>query len=98
MDEHELRDIAEAAFKRHFGSVEIVRINVKPGFGCDDEPVVDINIIYEGPFEQLNGEGLLRVMSDVHSGMDAREGHDFGWPLLHFISKSDIGRRDPATV
>ena len=98
MDEHELRDIAESAFKRHFGNVEIVRINVKPGFGCDDEPVVDINIIYEGPFEQLNGEGLLRVMSDVHSGMDARKGHDFGWPLLHFISKSDIGRRDPATV
>ena len=103
MDEpkiQKIRKIAEEAFKHHFGNVEIVRINVKPGLGIDDDPIVDINIIYKGKYEQLNPAGLLRVKDEVHSGLDADADleQDAGWPLLHFISKSDIGRRDPATV
>ena len=98
MDEQKIREIAEEAFKRHFRNVEIVRINVKPGLGIDDEPIVDIKIIYKGKYEQLNPAGLLRVNDDVHSGLDADPEQYPGWPLLHFISKSDIGRRDPAKV
>ena len=47
MDERQIREIAEAAFNRQFADVEIVRINVWPGFVFeDDSPVVDVNIIY----------------------------------------------------
>lgn len=98
MDEQKIREIAEVAFKRHFGNVEIVRINVKPRLGLDDDPVVDIKIIYKGKYEQLNPAGLLCVNDDVHSGLDAHPEQYPGWPLLHFISKSDIGRRDPAKI
>ena len=98
MDEQKIREIAEDAFKRHFRNVEIVRVNVKTGLGIDDEPIVDIKIIYKGKYEQLNPAGLLRVNDDVHSGLDAHPDQYPGWPLLHFISKSDIGRRDPAKV
>ena len=33
MNEQQLREIAEAAFKRQFGDIEIVRINVRSGVG-----------------------------------------------------------------
>ena len=38
MNERQIREIAETAFKRHFGDVEIVRVNVEPGFDHDEAP------------------------------------------------------------
>ena len=99
MNEQEIREIVEAAFKRQFGDIEIVRINVRPGFGFeDDSPVVDVSIIYDGKYEQLNGRGFLRVQSELVSKAWREGKDDLGWPCLHFIPKSDIGQRDPATV
>ena len=99
MNNQQVREIAEAAFKARFGDIDIVSINVKPGFGFeDDSPVVDVNIIYDGTVEQLGGEGILRVLSEVVEKVweDAQDSP--GYPCAHFIAKSDIDQRDPATV
>ena len=100
MNDQQVREIAEAAFKARFGDIGIVSINVKPGFGFeDDSPVLDVNIIYDGTVEQLGGEGSLRVLSEVVEKVweDAQDSP--GYPCVHLIAKSDIGRQeDPATV
>ena len=98
MDNQQVRDISEAAFKARFGDIEVVSVNVKPGFDHCDDPVVDVKIIYDGTVEQLGGEGILRVQSDIFSKVwwDAEDSP--GYPCVHFIAKSDIGQRDPATV
>ena len=98
MNEQNIREIAETAFKARFGEVKVVRVNVRPRFDHDDDPVVDVNIIYDGKYEQLNPAGLLRVRSEVVSKAWRQVEDDIGFPLVHFIAKSDIGRRDPATV
>ena len=99
MDEQQIREIAEAAFKRQFADVKIVRINVWPGFGFeDDSPVVDVNIIYDGEYEQLNGRGFSRVLSELVDKAWREGKDDLGWPCVHFIPKSEIGEDDPATV
>ena len=98
MNEQRIREIAETAFKRHFGDVEVVRVNVRPGFDHDEDPKVDVKIIYDGKFEQLTGEGLLQVHSDIVSKTWREVEDDIGFPILYLISKSEIGRRDPATV
>ena len=98
MNEQEMRKIVEAAFKARFGDVELVRINVKPGVDFDGDPMVDIILIYDGKVEQLNGEGIVRVKHEVHTKFDADLENYPGWPLLHFIAKSDIGKRDPASI
>ena len=67
MNEQNIREIAETAFKARFGEVKVVRVNVRPRFDHDDDPVVDVNIIYDGKYEQLNPAGLLRVRSEVVS-------------------------------
>ena len=98
MDEQRVREIAEAAFKAHFGAVRVVRVNVRRGFDYDeDDPMVDVNIIYDGKYEQLSGQGLLGAVGD-HSKVWWDVEDSLGFPLVHFIAKSDIGRRDPATV
>ena len=33
MNEQQIREIAETAFKRHFGGVKLLGVNVKPGAG-----------------------------------------------------------------
>ena len=48
--------------------------------------------------EQDREARLLRVRSEVVSKAWRQVEDDLGFPLVHFIAKSDIGRRDPATV
>ena len=99
MNEQQVGEIAEMAFRARFGDVKIVRINVRRGFDYDeDDPMVDVNIIYDGKYEQLNAGGLLDVRTEIVSKV-WREAEDSpGFPLVHFIAKSDLGRRNPAEV
>ena len=87
MNNQEVREIAETAFKARFS--DIVRISVKPGFDYYDEPLVDVRIIYDGEVEQLGGEGILAVISDLVDKIWEAEDSP-GWPQVHFISKSDL--------
>ena len=99
MNEQQVREVAEAAFRRQFADVEIVRIDVWPGLGFeDDSPVVDVNIIYDGKYEQLNGRGFSRVLSELVDKTWREGKDDLGWPCVHFIPKSEIGQCDPASV
>ena len=98
MNEQEMREIVETAFKARFGDVELVSINVEPGVDFDGDPMVDINIIYDGKVEQLDGEGIVRMNHEVNTKFDADVEKPPGWPLLHYIAKSDIGNRDPASI
>ena len=98
MNEQQIREIAETAFKRHFGDVKLFRVNVRPGVDYYDDPKVDVNIIYDGEYEQLNAPGLLRVQSEIVDKVWWNAGDSPGFPILHFIARSSLGRRDPAAV
>ena len=98
MNEQEMREIVEAAFKARFGDVELVCINVKPSVDYDGDHVVNIKIIYDGKVEQLNGEGIVRVNHEVDTKFDADFEKPPGLPFLRYIAKSDIGKRDPASI
>ena len=101
MDKQRIREIAEAAFKAHFGDIDIVSINVKPDYDYHyDEPLVIVKIIYDAKVEQLLGQespNTIDVRSEIVDKVWRTEDSP-GWPLVRFIAKSDIGRRDPTTV
>ena len=96
MNSQQVRDIAEAAFKTRFCDIGIV--NVKPGFDHYDAPLVNVKIIYDAAYEDLNIEGIMSVRSELVDKVwrDVRDSP--GYPFVHFIAKSDIGQSDPATV
>ena len=102
MDSQQVRKIAEMAFQARFSDIDIVSVNVKPGLDYDDEPMLDVKIIYDGEVEQLIApdkvSDMLKVRTEIVSKVwwDAQDSP--GWPYVHLISMSDIGRRDPATV
>ena len=101
MTEQHIREIAETAFTCKFPEVVLHRVNVWPGFGFeDDSPVVDVSIIYDGKYEQLNADGLLDVLSEVVAKAYYEVEDDLGFPCVHFFSKPELerGRRDLATV
>ena len=60
--------------------------------------MVDVNIIYDGKHEQLKGSRLLDVRLGINHKVWRDAEDSSGWPHVHFIPKSEIGRRDPATV
>ena len=99
MNEQQIREIAETAFKRQFPDVKLVRVNVWPGVGFeDDSPVVDVHIIYDAKYEQLNADGLLGVLSELADKAYYEVDDDLGFPCPRFFAKSEMGRRDLATV
>ena len=98
MNIEQVREIAEAAFKARFHDIDIVSINVKPDIDHDDDPLVDVRIIYDGTVEQLGGEGILRVQSEIIDKVWSETEDSPGWPQVHFIAKSDIDQRDAAAA
>ena len=101
MTEEQVRGIAEAAFKGKFPDVKLHRVNVWPGFGFeDDSPVVDVSIIYDGKYEQLNARGLSEVLTEVVDKAYREVEHNLGFPCVHFFPKAELerSRRDLATV
>ena len=48
IDEQRIREIAENAFRAHFGDFEIVRIDVEPRIDHDGDRVVDVKIYCHG--------------------------------------------------
>ena len=98
MNDQEVREIVEAAFHAHFDDMKVVRVNIRRGFDHEDDPVVDVTVIYDGKFEQLTGNRILNMRLDVNHKI-CRDAEDSpGWPLVHFMPKSSVGRRDPAKV
>ena len=99
MNNQQVRDIAEAAFKARFGDIDIVSINVKPGFDHCDDPLVDVNIIYDAKVEQLIAGDTMEVRSEIIDKVWRDAEDSPGWPHVHFIAKSDLEKEvDPATV
>ena len=102
MNHQQVREIAEAAFKARFSDVGIVSISVKPGFDHCDDPMLDVNIIYDGEVEQLiasdKAPDMVRVRSEIVEKVWAAAEDSPGYPYIHFIAKSDLEEEDPATV
>ena len=65
MNHQQVREIAEAAFKAHFGDIDIVSINIRPGFDYYDDPLVDVNIIYDAEVERLIAPDKVPDMMEV---------------------------------
>ena len=98
MTEQDIREIAEKAFKSRFGNIEIVCTNVRPHLDHTDSPVVDVHIVYDGKYKQMNIPDLLRVRTEVIDKAWWQVEDGLGFPLVHFFAKSGIGRRDPTTI
>ena len=99
MNEQQMRQIAEAAFKRQFGDIDVVRVNVRRGIDFeDDTPIVDVHIVYDDESGQVTGHGLVRTRTEVidKTWRDGKD--DLGYPYVRFIAKSGLGQRDPAMV
>ena len=98
MNEQQMRRIAEAAFKRQFGPIDIDGINIRRRFDFEDDPAVDVNIVYDDNDGQLTGRRHNNVRLEIHDKTWLAGKDDLGWPHVHPIAKSGLGRRDPATV
>ena len=101
MSHQQVRDIAEAAFKSRFGDIDIVSINVKPGFDHYDDPMVDVRIVYDAEVERLiapdKAPDMVRVRSEIVEKVWAAAEDSPGYPFIHFIAKSDV-EEDPTTA
>ena len=98
MKEQVIYEIVETAFKARFGNVKIIRSTYGTGSDHYDDSMVDVKVIYDGKAEQLDGAGIVNVRSEITTKVQPDSAEDPGFPFAHFIAKSGIGRRDPATV
>ena len=101
MNEQQVREIAEAAFKARFSDIDIVTISVEPDF-LDDEPLLDVRIVYDAEVERLIGpdgrSNVLDVLSEIVEKVWEEPEDSPVWPQVHFITKSDFDRRQQQTA
>ena len=99
MNEQQVAEIAEAAFLHYFDGIKVVRVNVWRRLDHDGDPVVDVNVIYDskgGEDDRLNSGVLSDVYEEIIDKVWRDAKYSPGFPMLHIIAKSEIGRRDPA--
>ena len=99
MDEQQLREIAEAAFKRQFSDIEIVRINIRQRIDHDDDPVVDVDIYYDDECGQ--GDRPAATRASRWKSLTRRGGRGrttSATPWVHLLVKAGLNQRDPVTV
>ena len=97
MNIEQVRETAEAAFKARFSGIGIV-VHVKPGFDHDDDPLMDVRIIYDAAYEDLNIEDKMSVQSEIIDKVWSETEDSPIWAHIHFIAKSDIDRRNAAAA
>ena len=90
MNDQEIRDIAETAFKAHFSDIDIVCISIRPGFDHYDDPLVEVKIVYDAEVEQLIAGDSMVVRSEIIDKVWTDAEDSPGWPHIHFIAKSDL--------
>ena len=90
MDIQQVREIAEAAFKAHFGDIDIVSINIRQRFDDYDDPLVDVKIVYDAEVERLIAGNTMEVRSEIIDKVWRDAEDSPGWPHIHFIAKSDL--------
>ena len=99
MNEEQVREIARTVFNAYFGDIDVICVNVKRGFDHCDDPTFEVTIIYDGEFEQLNGEGILGLQSELIEKVWEEVEDSPVWPYIHMIAKSDLEEEeDPAMV
>ena len=97
MNEQQMRETAEVAFKARFPGIGIV-VNVTPGFDHYDDPLMDVRIIYDAAYEDLNIEDKMSVRSEIIDKVWSETEDSPIWAQVHFIAKSDIDRRNAAAA
>ena len=102
MNEQQVREIVRRAFKARFGDIDIVSIDIEPGFDFYDEPKLEVRIVYDAEVERVIGPdaglNILKVRSEIVEKVWEEPENSPGWPYLHFIAKSDIDRRNSAAA
>ena len=90
MNSQQVREIAETAFRSRFGDIDIVSINIRPGFDDYDDPLVDVKIVYDAEVERLIAGNTMEVRSEIIDKVWRDAEDSPGWPHIHFIAKSDL--------
>ena len=90
INEAQIREIAERAFKAHFTGIDIVRVDVRPRLDHDSDPVVDVKFVCDGDNGQLKGERILRVQHEIVSKAWREVEKDLGFPIVNFTGNSDL--------
>ena len=97
MNEQQVRQIVETAFKARFSAIDIVSISVEPDF-LDDEPLLDVRIVYDAEVERLLAGDHMGVRSEIIDKVWGEPEDSPVWPQVHFIAKSDFDRRQQQTA
>ena len=93
MNEQQVREIVEAAFKARFDDIDIAAIEIEAGFDFYDEPKLDVRIVYDAEVEQLIRGDHMGVRSEIVVKVWEEAEDSPGYPYVRFTSKSDLDRR-----
>ena len=89
----EVRAIVENALEKRFPRVDVVAINVRDSEDEDGDKIIDIVIVFEAKNKDFDPAKVPPFVSEIVDKLS--EAEDSRFPVLSFISKSDLGKTKP---
>ncbi len=93
----EIEPIAKKLFRKHFGGIGLWGVTVKTGLDHDDAPVVDIEFVYDAPYERFRDaseSGPTDLSLELQDMLDEDEDRCPGYVVPIYVTREDFENRE----
>ena len=90
MLDEKVKEIFRSVLKERFDDVEIVSVDIQPGFDHDGDPILNVRVIFDGTRKVVDGHKVASFWRHLQSRLDQEGQTDIPFPVMSYIAKSDL--------
>lgn len=91
-----IQGIVRAVLERTFEDIEISDISVRQSRDEDGDKILIINVVFDGKAKRLDASKTSRLLR--HIIPEIAQSGESGFPILSFIAKSELRKKNPAAA
>lgn len=90
MIDEKIKQIFRSVLEERFDDVDIVSVDIEPGFDHDGDPVLNVRVIFDGKRKVVDGHKVVTFRRHLRERL-AQEGQgEVPFPIMTYIAKSDL--------
>ncbi|MCA8906401.1 MAG: hypothetical protein KDA49_18185 [Rhodospirillaceae bacterium] len=89
MLDEQVKAIFRSVLEERFDDVEIVSVDIEPGFDHDGDPILNVRVIFDGKRKVVDGHKVASFWRHLRSRLDQEGRTDVPFPVISYIAKSE---------
>ncbi|PJK28924.1 hypothetical protein [Minwuia thermotolerans] len=96
MGENNLRRAIRATLEEQFENLEILSINIRDDVDRDGEPILNVKVVFDGKHRSLDARKTASFLRLMRNRLEEQgDERNYLFPMVSFISKADLGNKNP---